>query len=72
MAKTLYVKSECPHCAALRKRLSSTVDGLVVVDIDASPQCVPELLKLTGRKRIVPVFVDGTKIEVAPDGGSEF
>jgi hypothetical protein len=33
---------------------------------------VPELLKLTGRKRIVPVFVDGTKIEVAPDGGSAF
>jgi hypothetical protein len=52
--------------------LSASFSGLVVIDIDASPHCVPELLKLTGRKRIVPVFVDGTKVEVAPDGGSPF
>jgi hypothetical protein len=29
-------------------------------------------MKLTGRRRIVPVLVDGMRIDVAPEGGSEF
>jgi hypothetical protein len=33
---------------------------------------IPELLKLTGGRRIVPVLVDEGRIAVAPEGGSEF
>jgi hypothetical protein len=40
------------------------------VDVDASPHLVPELLKLTGGRRIVPVVVEGASIRVAPAGGT--
>ena len=42
------------------------------IDIDRNPELVPELLKLIGHRRIVPVLVEGARICVAPDGGSEF
>jgi glutaredoxin len=42
------------------------------IDVERDPHLVPELLKLTGRRRIVPVLVLGTRIEVAPHGGSKF
>ena len=38
----------------------------------ADREVVPELLKLTKGRRIVPVLVEGARISVAPDGGSEF
>jgi hypothetical protein len=40
--------------------------------VGARPECIPELVKLTGKRRVVPVVVDGTRIEVAPHGGTEF
>ena len=42
------------------------------IDVERDPHLIPELLKLTGRRRIVPVLVHGTRIEVAPHGGSAF
>ena len=42
------------------------------VDVGAHPEVVPELLKLTKGRRIVPVLVEGARISVARDGGSEF
>jgi len=68
----LYVRAGCPHCAALRRRLSE--QGVVVREIDIAVQrtVIPELLKLTGGRRIVPVLVDEGRIAVAPEGGSEF
>ena len=72
MATTLYVRQGCRFCAALREKLEVRGVFAVVIDVGASPQSVPELMKLTGRRRIVPVLVEGTKISVAPDGGSEF
>jgi len=42
------------------------------IDVGRDAHLVPELLKLTGRRRIVPVLVRGTRIEVAPRGGSTF
>lgn len=72
MAVTLYVKMDCPHCEALRRRLAD--DGRVYTELDvgAQPELVVELVKLTGGRRIVPVLVDGAHIEVAPRGGSSF
>jgi len=72
MANTLWTKADCSYCDDLRRELAAR--GVVVeeIDIDKSPHLVPELLKITGRRRIVPVLVLGTRIEVAPHGGSTF
>lgn len=72
MAITVYIKDNCPHCAALRRDLDHSGYHYDVVDIGTSPEVVAELLKLTGGKRVVPVLVDGVTIKVAPTGGSEF
>ncbi len=72
MATTLYVKAGCPYCAALREEVERRGVRPTVIDISERPETIPELLKLTGGRRIVPVLVDGVRIEVAPAGGSEF
>ena len=72
MATTLYVHGDCRHCRALRERLEGEGRSFRLKDVAASPELVPELLKLTDGRRIVPVLVDGVRIEVAPEGGTEF
>lgn len=68
----LYVKAGCPFCDAKRAELASRGVALREIDVDARPQAVVELLKLTGGRRIVPVVVEAGTIAVAPDGGSTF
>jgi glutaredoxin len=68
----LYVKAGCPWCDAERRALAARGVEVREIDVVAKPQAVPELLKLTGGRRVVPVVVEGGKILVAPDGGSEF
>lgn len=72
MATTLWVKSDCPHCAAFRAELDRSGEPYTEIDIERQPHLVPELLKLTGRVRVVPVCVKGTRIEIAPKGGTTF
>jgi glutaredoxin len=72
MATTLYSLAACPFCRAERERLASCGKPFTEVDVGARPECIPELVKLTGKRRVVPVVVDGTRIEVAPHGGTEF
>jgi len=68
---TLYTREGCPHCDRQREMLSATDDRLEEVNLTRSPQAMPEFLKLTDGRRIVPVIVRGARIEVAPEGGSE-
>jgi glutaredoxin len=72
MATTLYTLPSCPFSDALRKRLLERGATFTEIDVAERPECVPELVKLTGRRRIVPVLVDGVRIEIAPGGGTEF
>lgn len=71
MAVTFYAKAGCPFCD--RKRAELAARGAVVreVDVGARPEVIPELLKLTRGRRVVPVVVEGGRIDVAPEGGSE-
>ncbi len=69
MAASFYVKTGCPYCAAMRKDLDGRGVSYDEINVGDSPEVIPELLKLTGGKRIVPVLAEGTKISVAPDGG---
>lgn len=72
MATTLYTLGRCPFSRALRDRLLERGCEFTEIDVGEKPQCVPELVKLTRRRRIVPVLVDGARVEIAPDGGTEF
>ena len=69
MAATLYVKTGSPYCSALRERLQAEGKSFSEVNVLKQPERVSELLKLSEGQRIVPVLVDGSRVEVAPDGG---
>jgi len=68
----LYSKTGCPHCDALRAALAARGAVVDEIDVGVRREAIPELLKLTGGRRVVPVVVDGGSILVAPDGGSNF
>jgi glutaredoxin len=68
----LYLVPDCPHCARQRALLAARGAEVREIDVRARPEVVPELMKLTGGRRIVPVIVDGASILIAPDGGSAF
>jgi len=72
VATTLYSLARCPFSRAMREQLLERGASFVEIDVGEKPECVPELVKLTRRRRIVPVLVDGTRVEIAPEGGTEF
>lgn len=72
MATTLYTLRDCPFCVAVRQSLEQRGCVFTEIDVGERPECVPELMKLTKRRRVVPVLVEGTRIDVAPEGGTEF
>lgn len=69
---TLYTRDGCAHCERQRAAIAAAGDRIVEVNLSHEPQAMTEFLKLTGGRRIVPVLVRGVRIEVAPDGGTEF
>ena len=72
MAITLYSLASCPYSRTMRERLVERGCTFTEIDVADRPECVPELVKLTRRRRIVPVVVDGPRVEIAPEGGTEF
>ena len=68
----LYTRTGCSFCDAKRAELAARGATIREINLSDRPQAVAELMKLTGGRRIVPVVVDGSRIEVAPDGGSTF
>jgi glutaredoxin len=72
VAVTLYVRNDSQPCRELRAELDRDGVCYTLVDVETNPELVPELIKLTGGRRIVPVLVDGATIRVAPNGGTEF
>jgi glutaredoxin len=68
----LYTRTGCSYCDAMRAELAARGTTVREINLSDRPQAVAELMKLTGGRRIVPVVVDGSRVEVAPDGGSTF
>ena len=66
----LYTKAGCPACDAKRAELVGRGVPFREIDVGQKPETIPELLKLTRGRRIVPVVVDGGRIAIAPEGGS--
>jgi glutaredoxin 3 len=69
---TLYTKRECPFCGAAREELDAGGVTYTEINVSDHPERIPELLKLTRGRRLVPVIVDGGGISVAPKGGGDF
>ena len=65
----LYVKTGCPYCAAKRREFVTNGVTFTEINVTERPEVIPELLKLTKGKRLVPVIVEGGRISVAPEGG---
>ena len=72
MSAVLYTRPGCSHCDAKRAELVAAGVAFREVDVAREPETIPELLKLTRGRRVVPVVVAGGRIEIAPQGGSEF
>ena len=72
MPAVLYTTAGCPHCEAMRAQLTAAGTLFREIDVSREPQAIPELLKLTRGRRLVPVVVHEGRIEIAPDGGSVF
>jgi glutaredoxin len=68
----VYTKAGCPHSDAIRAELVASGTAFREIDVEREPRAIPELLKLTRGRRIVPVVVRAGAIEVAPRGGSTF
>ncbi len=71
MATTLYATKDCPFSRVVRDRLNATGTRFTEIDVGEHPEVIPELLKVTRGRRVVPVLIDGVRIEIAVDGGSE-
>jgi glutaredoxin len=68
----LYTLPGCAYCASARAALAARGAAVREIDVGQRPEVIPELLKLTRGRRVVPVIVDGGRIEIAPDGGTAF
>ena len=68
---TLYTREGCAHCARMREALAAEGARIDEVNLTRQPEALPEFLKVTRGRRIVPVVVRGGRIEVAPEGGSD-
>jgi glutaredoxin len=71
-ATILYTRDGCAWCARLRASLTAAGERFTEVNLSREPQATTELLKLTAGRRVVPVLVRAGRIEVAPEGGTEF
>ena len=68
----VYMTAGCPYSAAERARLEAAGVAYREIDVSLRPETIPELLKLTRGRRIVPVVVEGGRIRIAPEGGTTF
>lgn len=66
---TIYTKTGCPYCAAALKHYSDEGIAFTEVNITNQPEAKDKILELTGGKSIVPVIVEGGKVQAGFGGG---
>lgn len=65
----LYTKTGCPYCNRKREEMQNKGIEFEEINIYEVEGAKEELLALTNGIRKVPVIVDGSRIEIAPQGG---
>ncbi|UCE24064.1 MAG: glutaredoxin family protein [Candidatus Zixiibacteriota bacterium] len=66
---TIYIKQDCPYCAAAKQHYTDQGKDFEEVDINATPGAKDKVLELTGGQRIVPVIVEDGKVTAGFGGG---
>ena len=72
MPVLVYTRTGCPYCEAKRAELEARGVAVREINLSERPEAIPEFLKVTRGRRIVPVVVDGGRIEIAAAGGTAF
>jgi glutaredoxin len=70
VSAVLYMRAGCRVCDAKRAELEAAGVAFPEIDVSREPQAIPELLKLTRGRRVVPVLVCDGRIQIAPDGAA--
>ena len=65
----IYTKTGCPYCAAAMKDYTDRGIAFKEINVTDRPEVVPEVLKLTGGERIVPVIVQDGRVTKGFGGG---
>jgi|ETN02SMinimDraft_2_1059926.scaffolds.fasta_scaffold117356_1 glutaredoxin 3 len=65
----IYTKLGCPFCEAAREDLKSRGIEYEDISVPGNSEAEADLARLTNGENIVPVIVDGKKVEVGFGGG---
>jgi glutaredoxin len=64
----IFVKPDCPHCRALKRKLEHDHTSYVEHDAQGNPRALQRMLELNGGKRNVPTIVMGDQVTVGFHG----
>ncbi len=65
----IYTKQGCPYCASMRESLKNEGVDFEDIDVHSSSDAMKEALKHSGGRRMVPIVVRDSNVQVAPNGG---
>ena len=66
---TIYTRPGCAFCQAAREDLTSRGVEYNEISVPGNPEAEAELARLTNGDNIVPVIVEGDKVQVGFGGG---
>ena len=64
----IFVKPDCPHCRALKRKLEHDHTPYVEHDAQGNPRVLQRMLELNGGRRNVPTIVMGDQVTVGFHG----
>ncbi len=65
---TIFIKSGCPYCRALKRKLEHDRTDYVEHDVEKDPLALRRMLELNGGRRNVPTVVTGDEVLVGFHG----
>jgi glutaredoxin 3 len=66
---TIYTKPGCPYCQAAKDDMRARNVEYKEVSVPGDARAMAELAELTGGENVVPVIVDGDKVQIGFGGG---
>ena len=68
MAITIYTKTDCPHCKAVKEEFQSRNVRYTEINVSENPDKIEELVRVAGVRK-VPVIVEEGRVTVGYNGG---
>ncbi|MEW6033705.1 MAG: glutaredoxin family protein [Chloroflexota bacterium] len=66
---TIYTKTGCPFCAAAKEDMKRKGIQYTEINVNIKPEARADVTRLTKGQNIVPVIVEGDKVQVGFGGG---